>query len=199
MFKSKLKPAYPVAVPALYIIGKWEELDPIFAGRLAKMAKDYRAQIKLTEGYRSSARQAELYRQYQEYRRTGKGSIKLAAKPGTSWHEFRLAIDTSTQPIRGMPSIQLQKYGLCKPIKSEPWHIQPIETAGQKDYKNWEPIWQEEEMVTETKIMVDGKIKTVKRILKDGENYIRLRDMDDVLGVVKVEYDEANKVAVVTD
>lgn len=55
------------------------------------------------------------------------------------------------------------------------------------------------EMVTETKIKVDGKIKTVQRILKDGENFVRLRDMEDVLGVVDVEYDAAAQMPVVTD
>ena len=55
------------------------------------------------------------------------------------------------------------------------------------------------EMVTETKIKVDGKIKTVQRILKDGENFVRLRDMEDVLGVVDVEYDAAADMPVVTD
>lgn len=173
MFKSKLKSTYPVADPVLYLIGKWDELDPIFAGRLAQLAKEYRVQIKLTEGYRSSARQTELYRQYQNYLKTGKGNIKLAAKPGTSWHEYRLAIDTSVQPIRSMPSVQLQKYGLCKPIGSEPWHIQPLETANRKDFKNWEPIWREEEEVAEKtyKTLNDvpswGK-ETMKKLIKAG-------------------------------
>lgn len=58
---------------------------------------------------------------------------------------------------------------------------------------------EEYEMVTETKIKVDGKIKTVQRILKDGENFVRLRDMEDVLGVVDVEYDAAAQMPIVTD
>ena len=131
---SKLSNKYPVADPANRLIGDYQNLDPIFSGRLAKVCP-----MVLTESYRSAERQRKLYNQYLEYKRTGKGSIKSAAKPGTSWHEFRLAVDTSTQPIRGMTNAQLKPYGLCKPIANEGWHIQPIETLGQTDRKKWEP------------------------------------------------------------
>lgn len=131
VLKSKLRTTYKTADPASWLTGAdYRELDPIFAGRLAYIAKDSRVNLHLTEGFRSPERQAELYRQYQEYLKTGKGTIRLAAKPGTSRHEYRLAIDTSTQPIRGMSNLALAKYGLCKPIVSEPWHIEPIELMG---------------------------------------------------------------------
>lgn len=38
------------------------------------------------------------------------------------------------------------------------------------------------EMVEESKIIIDGKEKKVKRILKDGTNYIAIRDVADNLG-----------------
>lgn len=38
------------------------------------------------------------------------------------------------------------------------------------------------EMVEESKIIIDGKEKKVKRILKDGTNYISIRDIADNLG-----------------
>lgn len=59
--------------------------------------------------------------------------------------------------------------------------------------------WEGNEMVTKTKILVNGEVKEVNRILKNGENYIRLRDFEDVLGVVDVEYDEKKKMPVVID
>ena len=121
---SKLsKTAYKTADPNGRLTGDWKNIDPVFAGRLA-----YLCAMTLTESYRSTARQTELYNQYLEYKRTGKGNIKSAAKPGCSWHEFRLAIDTSSQPIRGMTNAQLAPYGLCKPLSKEGWHVQPIET-----------------------------------------------------------------------
>lgn len=63
----------------------------------------------------------------------------------------------------------------------------------------YEEMEGEEVTVTETKIKVDGQIKTVRRILYKGENYIRLRDFEDVLGVVDVDYDAENKMPVVAD
>ena len=56
------------------------------------------------------------------------------------------------------------------------------------------PLLKEDfEMITETKIVVNGETLKVKRILKDGENYIRLRDFDDVLHICKVDYDQVKK------
>ena len=148
---SKLSNKYPVSDPSNRLIGDYQNLDPVFAGRLANVCP-----MILTESYRSTARQAELYNQYLEYKRTGKGSIKSAAKPGTSWHEFRLAVDTSTQPIRGMTNAQLKPYGLCKPIASECWHIQPIETLGQTDRKKWEPT--EDDMTKQEVIEIINEV-----------------------------------------
>ena len=150
---SRLSNKYPVKNPVGRLTGDYINLDPVFAGRLANVC-----QMVLTESYRSSERQQELYNQYLEYKRTGKGSIKSAAKPGTSWHEFRLAVDTSTQPIRGMTNAQLKPYGLCKPIKSEGWHIQPIETLGETDRKKWEPT---EDDMTKSEV-----IEIINEVLK---------------------------------
>jgi hypothetical protein len=56
-----------------------------------------------------------------------------------------------------------------------------------------------DEMITVTQIKINDKMLTVKRILKNGENYIRLRDFEDVLGVVDVEYDAVARIPVVID
>lgn len=53
--------------------------------------------------------------------------------------------------------------------------------------------------ITQTQIKVNGRIKTVNRILYNGENYIRLRDFEDILGVVNVEYDPIAKIPIVED
>lgn len=144
ILKSKLsKDMFPLANPADWLIGDWKSLDPVFAGRLANYAKSKLVKIYITEGYRATEYQAQLYSEYLYYKKTGKlgaHKVKLAAKPGTSWHEFRLAIDTSTQPIRNATNAELQSYGLCKPIKSEGWHIQPLETANKANRQEFAPI-----------------------------------------------------------
>lgn len=124
ILKSKLGNSYPVADPKVYLIGDTDGLDPVFAGRLAYIAKITNTKIKITDGYRPYDEQVKMYDMYKA------GKLKAtAAIPGTSWHGSRLAVDTSTQPIRGMTNADLKKYGLCKPLSKEGWHIQPIETA----------------------------------------------------------------------
>lgn len=43
-------------------------------------------------------------------------------------------------------------------------------------------VKEDEEMVENSKIIVDGKEVTVKRILKDGTNYIAIRDIAEAVG-----------------
>lgn len=51
--------------------------------------------------------------------------------------------------------------------------------------------------INKTKVLVDGKIIEVKRVMVNNENYIRLRDMDDVLGICKVDYDKKQNLPIV--
>lgn len=55
----------------------------------------------------------------------------------------------------------------------------------------------EDEMITKTKIKVNDRILEVNRILKNDENYIRLRDFEDVLGVLDVEWDAKAQLPVI--
>ena len=130
---SKLPNRYPVADHNRWITGDKKDLDPVLLGRMAYMAEANKTKLHVTCGYRSSEEQKEIYQKYLA------GKLKMAAKPGTSWHEYGLAVDSSTQPYRSFTNRYLEKYGLCKPIKSEGWHFQPIETSGQTDRKKWAP------------------------------------------------------------
>ena len=50
--------------------------------------------------------------------------------------------------------------------------------------------------VTQTVININGQLRTVDRILKDGFNYIRLRDLES--DNIKIGYDEENKLPIIT-
>ena len=151
MLISKLPNTYKTADPARWLSGGWEGLDPIFAGRLAALANSVGKRFLITSGYRNIQEQARLYEMYLYYKRTGKGTIKLAAKPGGSSHNYRIAADTSTYPIRTMTNEQLRRWGLCKPISSEGWHIQPIETRYKKNFADWAP--EEEDDMTKQEVL----------------------------------------------
>ena len=51
--------------------------------------------------------------------------------------------------------------------------------------------------ITSTKVLVNGVEKSVNRVMVNNENYIRLRDFDDVLGVCKIDYDSKKKLPIV--
>lgn len=55
----------------------------------------------------------------------------------------------------------------------------------------------EDEMIQDITVMSNNKKVTVKGIVKDGNNYIKLRDLDDALGIANVSYDAAAKLPVI--
>lgn len=162
LLKSKLSTKYERAEPSKHLSGSWHlYIDPVFAGRLAYLAKSKGVKIISNSAYRSTADQTELYRKFL------KGLVKSAAKPGTSWHEFRLAVDTSTQPFRNMSNAELKQYGLSKPISSEGWHFQPIETAGETDRRKWAPEEVEDDMTEAEVKKIIEEAKTVYKTAND--------------------------------
>lgn len=56
---------------------------------------------------------------------------------------------------------------------------------------------EEDVEITKTKVLVDGNVIEVKRVMVNGENYIRLRDFDDVLGICKVDYDPQRNLPII--
>lgn len=56
---------------------------------------------------------------------------------------------------------------------------------------------EEEVEITTTKVLVDENIIEVRRVMVNNENYIRLRDFDDVLGICKVDYDKKRNLPIV--
>jgi len=57
--------------------------------------------------------------------------------------------------------------------------------------------YEDTEMVKKINVLCNGKKIEVDAIEKEGTNYIRLRDFDDKLGIVKVSYDSALKLPVI--
>lgn len=100
-----------------------DDLDPEFLKRLAALGQHYGKKVRLKSGYRSIEEQAELYKAYQN------GTGNLAAEPGHSNHNFATAADAMDW-VRELPESEMLKFGLCKPVSTEDWHIEPVETRG---------------------------------------------------------------------
>lgn len=200
MLISKLdSKKYPMGNPKASLSGDYEGLDPVFAGRLAALANTSSNQFLITSGYRDLKEQQRLYDMYLYYKKTGKGSIKSAAKPGTSSHNYRIAADISTQPLRGMSNAQLKKWGLCKPISSEGWHIQPIETLHERDFSKWEPEEEEEVETDKITVKMNGKSTELTTILYKNENYMKIRDLGDAQkdDDLEVSWDAESKTVII--
>ncbi|MGE5454361.1 MAG: D-alanyl-D-alanine carboxypeptidase family protein [Methylocystaceae bacterium] len=128
--------AYPQANPDqwLVFIHSWQKgIDPVFAARLAALARSRKKKIVIVSGFRTYREQLGLFKLY-------KG--KRALKPGTSWHEFGGAVDISSLWVRKLDNValpcqyELARFGLAKPFThgngfdpAENWHLQPLEMA----------------------------------------------------------------------
>jgi len=121
--------------------GAASKLHPVFADRLNELAKHLGGTITITSGFRSIQDQVRVIKQVYNPNehtldtKTGRLIEKStgktrAAKPGSSDHQRGLAVDISKSgidaQIRNMSNADLQKFGLCKPLSNEPWHLEAI-------------------------------------------------------------------------
>ena len=148
--------------------------------------------VLITETYRSQARQDYLYAQG----RTRAGKVVTWTR--NSRHTGRMAWDICKN-VKGQEYADAKFFAACGKIAKQlgitwggTWDTpdQPhFEVT--KDWKGKE----DEEVVEKCKIIIDGREHTVDRILKDGINYIKIRDVADAIG-----YDVTSKgsVAVLT-
>ena len=90
----------------------------LFNGMVEEYGQKTGKAVQVNSGWRSMAAQAALYN------RLPKGR---AAKPGSSLHEFGLAMDINSSDLDAMDKLGLlRKYGFTRPVAKEPWHIEPV-------------------------------------------------------------------------
>lgn len=165
--------------------------------------------IGIGESFRTKEEQDALYAKG----RTAPGNIVTNAKGSSysSHHQWGTAFDIYRSDGKGVytdgdgffekvgkigKSIGLEWGGDWKSPVDKPHFQLPdwgsTTTKLKKMYgtpENFMRTWKEDtEMVEESKIIINGKEKKVKRILKDGTNYIAIRDIAENLG-----YDISNK------
>lgn len=103
------------------ITGNTQGLNPTFLARVRQWVAAVGQPFHITSGYRDIGRQAQLYQAYL----AGRGN--LAAKPGSSMHNFGLAIDG---PHWG--SKNPGAFGLVYRVRGEPWHVEPVDAKALK-------------------------------------------------------------------
>jgi len=90
---------------------------------VARAARRCGERWHVNSGYRSFEEQAALYDKYINH------GGALAAKPGTSRHNWGRAMDVSApdgRPVGESPRRRgaLARFGLCLPVPGEKWHIE---------------------------------------------------------------------------
>lgn len=109
-----------------------DALNPAMRTNLVWMAAEYFAQtgkkLPINSGFRDLKKQQELYAK----------NPGLAAKPGTSLHEFGFAVDTDTFAADFLAKNGLlDKYGFVRNVTKangelETWHLEPAGIQGQR-------------------------------------------------------------------
>lgn len=95
------------------------QLRSQFYGAVEEYGRITGRSVTVTDGFRTYEEQAKLKRL--------KGN--KAAMPGTSMHEYGLAIDVDSKALDEMDKLGLlRKYGLTRPVGGEPWHLEAIGT-----------------------------------------------------------------------
>lgn len=127
----------------------------------------------------------------------GKAAVLLQRYPKMTYQEMYEYMKMNCEDFGDIGEDPLYGWGMFKfPDVNEKWvsSSQDVVEDVVEDVKEEKP---KNPLITSTDIIVDGIKKTVNRVMVDNENYIRLRDMDDVLGIVDVDYDSKNKLPII--
>lgn len=107
------------ALPGYAIGGKVAGLDKKFLEQLSAFNAAAGGRYSVNSGYRSIAHQQQLYNRYLA------GNGPVAAKPGSSQHNFGLAADLAPSNARDVHGALAKQFGLVFTVPSESWHVEP--------------------------------------------------------------------------
>ena len=179
------------------------------AGALLAECKKQGLNIGISETFRSIERQNYLYAQG----RTRSGNIITNARGSymASYHQWGLAFDVYNNVPGDLynPTV-INKVGAIGQKMGLEWggswrgfvdtpHFQYTFGLSIADLKagNQPPIAVkgDEEVVKEINIKLNGVIKKVETIVKDGHNFVKLQDIGDYW--IKIDYDSAHKLPII--
>lgn len=125
-----------------YLVGGGTRPDAIsgmadpFQGSLealfASAPPEIQNQLRLTSGYRSNERQAQLWEEALAKYGSPEAARKWVAPPGSSQHNHGTAADLKylSPEAQAWAHENAAKYGLYFPLSNEPWHIEPVGSRG---------------------------------------------------------------------
>lgn len=126
----------PFAVGGATRPDSFSGLDPDFQAALAQMFQaappEVQPHLRITSGFRSPQRQAELWQGALAKYGSPDAARKWVAPPGNSKHNHGQAVDLKyLDPIATKWAHEnAAKFGLAFPLANENWHIEPIGARG---------------------------------------------------------------------
>lgn len=99
-------------------------LNKEFEANLNRLIKDSGGRIRVTSGYRSPERQAQLWAAALKKYGSAAKARKWVAPPGKSNHGRGLAADIAGD--KPWAHANAHRYGLHFPLANEDWHIEPV-------------------------------------------------------------------------
>ncbi len=106
-------------LPGYAIGGKVAGLNKKFLEQLSAFNDAAGGRFSVNSGYRSVAHQQQLYNRYLA------GNGPVAARPGSSQHNFGLAADLAPGNARDTHGALARQFGLAFTVPSESWHVEP--------------------------------------------------------------------------
>ena len=120
-----------VADPGVNIQGLNSSLKKNLLAMAAEYGEVTGTKLRLTSAYRTKEQQKALH-----------ATNPNAAKPGSSNHEFGLAVDIDKRIVNRIESLGLfRKYGFTRPVGGEPWHVEPAGIQLDIDAAKKDPKW----------------------------------------------------------
>lgn len=161
---------YNTADPKQWLIFShpWQDrIYPVLAGRLAYVASMKGERAVGTSGFRSDEEQLKSQKdtltEHPSYKQDPDGRVRntkgqcVASAVGQSSHNWGYAFDSSGTWLEKMSDSKLRKYGLCKPMSYEPWHIECTEKLTLEQKKaNFYKYMEEYPMDIKTFQMING-------------------------------------------
>jgi hypothetical protein len=107
-----------------------EGLHPTLSAAVERLIAASQGTVRLVSGFRSPARQRELWSQALQRYSDPEVADDWVARPGHSMHERGLAVDLGGDLIRAVQLIEELDLPLYRPLANEPWHFELIGSRG---------------------------------------------------------------------
>ncbi|MGH2817942.1 MAG: D-alanyl-D-alanine carboxypeptidase family protein [Actinomycetota bacterium] len=122
--RAVLDPEAIVPAPVPSLASGMDHLHPSLERALRRLIQAAAGRLRVVSGYRSTARQTELWEQALARYGSAEAADDWVARPGTSMHERGLAVDLAGDLDLAVELIRRLVLPLYRPLPNEPWHFE---------------------------------------------------------------------------